>query len=317
MIERTRTVRRATLTLTALLATACAPAASKPVTPGRVTDHVLIISVDGLRPDAIDRLGARTVQRLMREGSFARDARTIVPSSTLPSHASMLTGVEPRVHGIGWNSDEIGERGRVRVRTVFGLARAAGLRTAAFFGKPKLNHLDAPGTLDYAHSLDSLLPRRGAGARTAQLVGKYLERARPNLLFVHLVDPDLAGHLSGWMGPDYARAVQDADSALGAVLAHADARFGVGEYVVIVTADHGGHDRTHGTKRPEDMTIPWIAWGEGVRAGAELRSGVRTTETAATALWLLGVAIPRAWSGRPVTQAFYTAGAAPTTPAAH
>jgi arylsulfatase A-like enzyme len=113
------------------------------------------------------------------------------------------------------------------------------------------------------------------------------------------------------MGRSYGNAVAEADAALAAVLAQTDAHFGVGQYTVILTADHGGHGRTHGTDLAEDTTIPWIAWGEGVRGGTKLPFGVRTTDTAATALWLLGIAVPESWSGHPVTQAFDTAAAVP------
>src|SRR5690606_34556114 len=60
-----------------------------------LTGHVVVISVDGLRPDAIEKFGAKNIQRLIREGSYSLEATTILPSKTLPSHTSMLTGTEP------------------------------------------------------------------------------------------------------------------------------------------------------------------------------------------------------------------------------
>ena len=110
---------------------------------------------------------------------------------------------------------------------------------------------------------------------------------------------------------DLEGSVREADAAIAALLVHTETYFGRGQYTVIVTADHGGHGRTHGTELAEDITIPWIVWGEGVRVGAELPVGVRTTDTAATALWLLGVAVPTDWSGHPVTAAFDTSTAPP------
>jgi arylsulfatase A-like enzyme len=71
-----------------------------------------------------------------------------------------------------------------------------------------------------------------------------------------------------------------------------------------LTADHGGHDRTHGSKSPEDMTIPWIVSGKGVKAGFVITAPVTTYDTSATALWLLDVPIPGDWDGKPVTTAF-------------
>lgn len=307
--------------LVALLGAACvrpappsdaatAQGAPRPVAQGRVTDHVVIISIDGLRPDAIETFKAATLQRLMREGTYSRDAQTILPSTTLPSHTSMLTGVDIDVHGVTWNSDETSRLGPVTVPTVFSLAHAAGLRTAAFFGKAKLQHLHVPHTLDYVRSLDGPVSWFGSARRTVKDVDRYLARANPNLLFIHLAEPDYAGHLFGWMGRSYARAVIEADRAVALLIEQADARFGPQQYTVIITADHGGHGRTHGTADPLDTTIPWIAWGEAVRSGTVL-APVRTTDTAATALWLLGITVPAQWTGRPVAEAFDTTAVAP------
>jgi arylsulfatase A-like enzyme len=52
------------------------------------------------------------------------------------------------------------------------------------------------------------------------------------------------------------------------------------------------------------MTIPWVAWGKSVKAGTTLTRPVNTTDTTATALWLLGVPIPAQLDGRPVYEAF-------------
>jgi hypothetical protein len=51
------------------------------------------------------------------------------------------------------------------------------------------------------------------------------------------------------------------------------------------------------------MTIPWVVWGAGVQRGDTL-SGIRTMDTAATVLWLLGVDAPANWVGRAVLRAF-------------
>ena len=269
---------------------------------GRVTDHVIVVSIDGLRPDAIGRYEAPTLRRLMTEGRYSLSAQTIPLSFTLPSHASMLTGVESEAHGITWNSDKVEAFGTVTVPTVFSVARDAGFSTAAFFSKPKLNHLERPGSIDYVTG-----PRGGVfpwnSTKLVDHVERHLRTSSPNLTFVHLADVDLAGHTYGWMSRTYGMAVRQSDAALGRVLRLADARFGAGRYSVIVTADHGGHGRTHGTTDRIDTTIPWIVWGAGVQRGDTL-TGIRTMDTAATALWMLGLDAPPGWVGRGQTAAF-------------
>ena len=279
---------------------AAADSAARP--SGSATDHVVIVSVDGLRPDAIGRFGARTIGRMIREGSHTLAATTISPSKTLPSHTSMLTGEGPEEHGITWNTNETHTHATVAIPTVFALARAKGFSTAAFFSKGKFNHLEVPGSLDYTQAPEG--DGRWSAKRTLGDVERYLATKRPNLLFVHLGEPDYAGHLFGWMSWMYGRAVRQADDAVGRLLAAADRAYGKGGYTVILTADHGGHGRTHGSAMREDVTIPWIAYGQGVRAGSEVEGAVRTMDTAGTALWLLGVDAPEGWAGTAVREAF-------------
>lgn len=272
------------------------------VATNAVTDHVIVISIDGLRADAIERAGADNLQRLMREGAYSLQAKTILPSITLPSHTSMITGATPEMHGVLWNDERVDEMGIIETPTMFGVARRAGYHTAAFFAKPKFHHLMVPGTLDYAQAPDG--NGRWYVGHTAESVERYLDAQRPNLMFVHIGEPDYAGHTIGWGSIVYRWAVRRADGAVARILRKADEAFGEGNYTVIVTADHGGHGRTHGTDAAVDMTIPWIAWGKGVDAGTVLPEGIRTFDTAATALGLLGLELPAAHAGRPVRAAF-------------
>ena len=272
----------------------------------RISGHVVIVSNDGLRPDAIGKFGAHTLARLMREGAYSLTAQTIFPSKTLPSHTSMLTGVDADDHGITWNSDQTEEHGHVDVPTIFTLAHDAGYRTAAFFSKTKFHHLEVPKSLDHVRSPQGgLLTGRFTWRKTVGMVEEYLESAAdaPNLMFVHIGEPDYAGHMFGWMSGIYGMAVRQADSAVAEIIDEANDRFGAGNYTLIVTADHGGHGRNHGSSDPRDTTIPWIVWGKGVQAGAVLPA-IRTMDTAATALWTLGIATPTTFVGTPVAAAF-------------
>ena len=269
-------------------------------TPSAAQTHVVLISIDGLRPDAIAASGARNLQRMMREGAYTLRARTIVPSRTLPSHTSMLTGVPPEVHGITWNFEQVENVGTVKVPTLFDVAQEAGKTTAGFFGKAKFRHLLRRGAPRFrmAPSGNDLW----AAPRITQEVQDYLGHRRPDLVFIHLTDPDIAGHSVGWMSAPYRFAVRRADAAVARIAAAARRAYR-GNVVVIVTADHGGHGRDHGTELDVDMNIPWIAWGRGVRPG-EITAPVNTMDSAATALWLLGVPRPGDWVGRPVESAF-------------
>jgi arylsulfatase A-like enzyme len=276
-----------------------------PLPAASVSRNVLVVSIDGLRPDAIDSYGASTLQRLMREGSYTLSASTIHPSKTLPSHTSMLTGQPPERHGVLWNNVVSADADSVDVPNVFGAARARGYRTAAFFSKAKFQPLQVNGTLDYSQAPGGWFGR-WSSQRTVSDVATYLKEARPNLLFVHLTDPDAAGHRAGWMTHDYGRAVLEADRAVHRLIELAEDTYGSGRFSLIVTADHGGHGTNHGSDDPRDVMIPWIAWGQGVKPGTLTAATIRTMDTAATVLWLLGVAEPPDWAGQPVRAAYDT-----------
>jgi|SRR5687768_4109774 len=268
-----------------------------------VSRHVIVVSVDGLRPDAIAAYNAPTLQRLMREGSHTLSATTIDPSRTLPSHTSMLTGQPPERHGVRWNHVVTADADVIELPNVFSVARAHGYSTAAFFSKAKFQPLQRDGTLDYSQAPGGWFGR-WPSKRTMADVAAYLPAARPNVLFVHLADVDAAGHHSGWMTPEYGRAVLTADAAINELISLADRAYGAGRFSLIVTADHGGHGSGHGSKDPQDVTIPWIAWGQGVKPGAISERAVRTMDTAATVLWLLGVADQSDWIGQAVVDAY-------------
>jgi predicted AlkP superfamily pyrophosphatase or phosphodiesterase len=270
--------------------------------------HVVVVSIDGGAPWVIAQSHMPAYQAMKAAGAWTDEARTTDPSITLPSHTSMLTGVGPAKHQILWN-DWVPTNGVVKVPTVFEYAHDAGLRTAMFVGKEKLEHLRRTNTVDRFRAMRVLPITNGVYSEqvSSRLVIReatdWLVREKPELCFIHLGDPDAVGHKHGWGSREQIKVLSEVDAALG-WLREAVERAGLsGETVIIITADHGGHARTHGSLRPEDVTVPWIAWGAGVKQG-QIQGPVVTYDTAATALWLLGLPVPESMQGRPVKSAF-------------
>ena len=288
--------RRTFLKTLALLAlpvfAGCKAARAEPT-----VQHVFIVSFDGGKPAVMQKSAMPTLFEMAKAGATDWNARTVFPSITLPSHTSMLTGVDIPRHGITWN-DYQPRRGVVKVPTVFKLARDVGYTTAIFAGKLKFRHLNVPGTVD-----EFQIPSYNAKI-VAAAAAKYIVEKKPNLCFVHFADSDGAGHQFGWGSPKQIQSFADEDAALQTLRDAVKAAGIERRSVFIMSADHGGHDKTHGTNSPEDMTIPWIAWGATVKPNFQIISAVRTYDTAATALWLLDVPIPDDWDGKPVKSAF-------------
>lgn len=271
-------------------------ALSRPSQAAPRSQHVFIISFDGGNPDVMKKSPMPLTMEMARQGAFTWTAQAVMPSVTLVNHTSMLTGVQPAKHKILWN-DWAPERGLVQVPTVFQIARESGYTTALFAGKEKFRHLNVPNSLDKFQ-----VPAYSAKI-VAAAAAKYIREEKPNLCFIHFADSDGAGHAHGWGSPEQVQAFADEDIALG-VVRQAVKDAGIeSKSTFILSADHGGHEKTHGTDSPEDTNIPWILWGAGARPQTEIKQPVSTCDTAATALWLLGLPVPPDWDGKAMTSA--------------
>lgn len=305
-----------------------------PPPPGEArADRVIVISVDGLRPDAIDAAGAATMKGLIERGAYCARAQTIRPSITLPSHTSMLTGLDYGRHGVGWNTYRTGY---IVHPTVFSVASQAGKKSAMLFSKEKFHFLANPNCVSwiYGPPTPAKVPapeddcdvedlkrslKRDAGpgpvplgdpSTTAETIGRAFAKSWPAqqwpLTFIHFREADEAGHQRGWMGPEYLSAVKTIDQALATIVAAIEKNGGFERTALILSADHGGTSRSHyrwtEPDKPENVTIPWICVAPGVRAGLRIERVVRTFDTAPTALAFLGVGAPEGIDGRRVDE---------------
>jgi hypothetical protein len=274
------------------------PTATQPLI--RRAQSVLIISLDGLRPDALSAERTPNMMNLAARGAYAPNAQTIQFPKTLTAHASMLSGYDVYTHGILWN-EYIPSRGFIPTSTVFSIAHDHGLHTAMLVGKEKLIHIATPGTLDdyaFVPGGDEVMVVAGTD-RIAHGIG---------VLFIHFRAPDSAGSRHGWMSEEYLEVVAEDDEYVGELL---EALVATGQdetTLVIITADHGGLGFSHGSQTPENLTIPWIVAGPCVAEGVTLDDTIRVMDTAATALWALGLPMPGDLDGRPIVEAFNLVG---------
>ncbi|KXK15139.1 MAG: type I phosphodiesterase/nucleotide pyrophosphatase [Chloroflexi bacterium OLB14] len=264
-------------------------------TPTPLTRRVLILSIDGLRPDAITLAPMPTLLKLIESSAYSLSAQTIRLSATLPAHASMLSGLCPNKHGVDWN-DYLPEKEFALGTDLFDIAHAAGMQTAMFVGKEKLRQITEPASTDvfqFINDRDLIV--------TENLIQNFPADFR--LLFIHFATTDDMGHVYGWLSGEQLSVIYRADQAIEKILAELDSRGIRDETLIIITADHGGLGDSHTSGYPEDMTIPWIANGAGI-VPKQLTSQINTVDTAATAAYALGLDIPTEWDGVPVYEAF-------------
>jgi hypothetical protein len=174
---------------------------------GRVSSERAVVSIDGANCELVQKAAMPNLHRLAAEGAHTWQARTILPSKTLPSHTSLLTGVDIARHQIDWN-DYFPMRGMVKVPTVFSLAKAARpeITTALFCGKIKFRHLwsrresldvfDCGGAYEFGPIPASEDKKLVPAPQVAERAAAWIVEKKPRLCFVHFPDVDSAGHLT-------------------------------------------------------------------------------------------------------------------------
>ncbi len=264
--------------------------------PPVAISRVLVISLDGTRPDALQLAPATRILALAERGAHTWKARTVLPAVTLPAHTSMLTGLDVPDHGVTFNDIPDPQCTPIKSLTFLTLAQAAGFHTAMVVGKEKFCIFRQTPELDYTFAqagdqsvADGVIAKLDAGA---------------SIIFAHFPNPDYFGHLTGWMSDIYVSQLRNTDSQVGRLLDALDARDLTDQTLIILTADHGGHDHTHGQDIPSDRLIPWIIAGPGVVSGLDLGDGISIADTAATVEWALDLPRPANALGHPVLAAF-------------
>jgi hypothetical protein len=271
----------------------------------RPAERVIMVSVDGLRADALERLNPPALSRMVTEGAHTVQARTVTPSLTVPAHLSLLSGVTPPEHGVYQDVVELTED-MVDLEPLFRFARKRGRTAVAFMaGEGPLEGFEDALGCKQAFGLDSLqLVDPTAPAVMEAAMEATLDPSN-ELVFLHFPDPDLAGHAHGWNSPEYDEAVLGVDRQLEILMeALAPVRDSV---LVMVTSDHGGGGAygqfLHGSPSPEDTTIPIFLWGARALAGADLGEA-SIVDLAPTALWALGIRPPNHYEGEVLLRGF-------------
>lgn len=299
-------IETATLPLptpTATLAPNVIPEAAvptQPLTAPQPISRVFIVTFGGLRPDAIEAADMTTVKSLMQSGAYTLNAQAVMPSNSLPAHASMVTGTCPAKHIARWN-EYVPQNGYALGTDIFDLTRAVGLRTVLITGREKLRHITEPGSTDYFGFVDNTDEPKDETTIESMAIEQI--RQGFGLMLVYFPDGDAVGHELDWMSKQQLRTFREKDESLDLFIrVMKDSGFYDGT-LIIVTSDHGGHNSDHGLNIPEDMTIPWIISGPQVIPG-ELQTPIYIMDTAATIAFALGLPLQPDWDGVPAYEAF-------------
>ena len=254
---------------------------------------VLLALIDGMRPDALAAVKHPFYHELLHTSSYSLKMRTVMPSVTLPCHMSLFHSVAADRHGILTNTYV------PQVRPVNGICEVlknAGKSSAFFYSWEPLRDPTRPLSLSRADFVsgknytfavaDELITRR--------VLDMIAENDISDFTFFYQCWVDEAGHKYGWMSKEYLQAVETCLDNVQKVAAKLPE-----EVKLIVTADHGGHDRSHGTESIEDMTVPVFIRGRELEPGV-IEKELNITDIAPTVAKLLDVMPDDDWDGKSI-----------------
>ena len=255
-------------------------------------NKVHLILVDGMRPDALEKCSNPYIKELLGKSLYSLKAQTVFPSVTLPCHMSLFHSVEPTRHGVSTNTY------MPQVRPINGICeqlKLKGRRSAMFYNWPELRDLTRPGSVMY----DVLVAGFDKGYEYANekicaAAINCVKTENPDFCFTYLGWTDEAGHGKGWMGEEYLHSIDESFKCIEKII---DAV--TEDCITIIVADHGGHDRTHGTLEPEDMLIPVIIYGKDVTPGV-IDKEISIMDIAPTVTKLLECDNAPEWEGKSI-----------------
>lgn len=251
-------------------------------------NKVVLILVDGMRPDAMMNCGNPFADRFVKASSHALNAGTVMPSVTLPCHMSLFLSVDPDRHGILTNTYV------PQVRPIVGLIDQLdtfGKKCTFFNSWEELRDISRPGRL-FRYSLHNIYKEEHVDDVLTDEAIEYIKAEEPDFLFLYLGETDEVGHHHGWMGENYLACVSNALRCIEKVYENLPEG-----YTLITTADHGGHGRRHGENIPEDMTIPIVLNGPQFEKDKAL-ADVTIKDLAPTIAKLLDVPAVPDWEGK-------------------
>ena len=274
------------------------PDADIPASKGNTSGNkVLLVSIDGLRADAV--ANSKYYEELRALGSYTLNAQTINPSITMPAHMSMFHSVPAATHGMNSNLYKPSTSLKNGLTEVL---YAEGLTAAMFLDWEKIQCL----TKEYNGTQRYFIPGRPTTASeeyyersTIDLCNAVLDHATntpTDFTFLYFAVGDSMGHDYMWLSDKYNWGVDHVlENLIKLIKALPE------DYTVIVTADHGGGGDNdpyqHGSTDVVDMTIPLFIIGDGFAKGEVLNFDVSILDVAPTVVDLLGIEGESYWVG--------------------
>ena len=268
--------------------------------------HVILVGLDGFGAYAVPKANMPHFKKLMKEGAFNLNMRSVLPSSSAVNWASMLMGASPTIHGYTeWGSQTPEIPSAVTTEndifpSIFTLIKKDNPQA-------KVGAVYSWGGVGYLlekQIVDINIPTEGNEDQTAEQTAAIIKSQKPQFLFVHFDQPDGAGHKFGHDSAGYYQELERVDTRLGKIVAAIKDAKMEDETLLIVLADHGGIEKGHGGKTMMEVRVPVVMTGPGLKTNHEVKSTMVVYDIATTIAWALGLESHEAWRGKAITDFF-------------
>lgn len=277
--------------------------------PQKKANHVIFIGLDAWGSYSVEKANMPNVKKLMAEGSYTLQKRSVLPSSSAVNWATMFMGSGPELHGYTeWGSQTpdlpsriVNEHGIYP--TVFQLLRDAEpeAEIGCIYDWVGIKYLVDTLSLNHHQQGPDYTAYPTA---LCDMAVDYIKEKKPNLLAIIFDEPDHVGHSAGHDTPEFYAKLTELDGYVGRIIqAVQDAGF-MDDTIFIVTADHGGINKGHGGKTMEEMETPFVIAGKNIKKGGEFQESMMQFDTGSTIAAIFNLEQPQVWTGRAMTQVF-------------
>lgn len=268
--------------------------------------HVVLIGTDAFGAYAYHKADMPNLKKLAENGVWSDKARVVLPSSSAVNWASILMGASPTLHGYtewGSRTPEIpsvvtSQYGKFP--SIYTLLREQkpNSKTAVIYSWDGIEYLVEKEIVDFN------IYTKNNEELTADTTAYIIRTEKPTFTFIHFNEPDAIGHSAGHDTPEYYAELENVDRRIGKIVQAVKDAGIEKETVIMVVSDHGGINKGHGKKSMQEVEVPVVISGPGIKKGHQLKSVIIDYDYAATIAQMFDLEIPQAWRGQPIMEVF-------------
>ncbi|MDC8829359.1 alkaline phosphatase family protein [Alteromonas gilva] len=298
------------IVLSVLSLSGCQPSQNSQHTELAITTkpkHVILIGIDALSIDGLLQAETPALDKLMQNGAYTLNARAVLPSSSSPNWKSILSASAPNQHGVTSNSwapydfilPPVATGLEDIFPTIIGEYRQhyPNAKIGAFYTWGGINELFERSALNIDVNSET-------DEQTITRAIQYITAHKPEFTLLHLDNVDHVGHHDGHKTTEFYNAVNQVDRLVGTLLEALETAQMRDDTVIVIASDHGGIGYGHGGETLDEMQVPVIINGPGIKHDFRINKPVYTYDTGATVAYLLDIPLHPAWVGRPIVNAF-------------